>query len=832
MKSLSVKRIAAGIAGAAMIGAAFAAAAVDVDSSGLSNYKFFSGSSPDVKIVVGSSAAASDAVAAANIAAMVGSMAYTSEDITVLGKDGLTAMTNGSSGTVGEAGKVTLEFTLPGVSSQSAYNLKAYVDDNWDASADTTRDPGTNWDGDLSSGTVTGSPASVTGDKTALLQYGGKSYYALKNVGALTIQEEEKVYAFGKQQYYDTDDQVEARQVRVGYEVNFNDPLPYCVDTTKTNAGCATDDTVAKRQVTVKFLGQDWSIVTFSNGSSGVSLTLGKVDQYNPTMKIGDSVTAANGAKITLQDIGPPQGTTYLPNVAFGIVAKDGTDLGLVSVQSGSSKDVTAAGITVKVNDVVTGVSSTNFADVSVYSNKIDLQPGQKVGTAYGNWKVRITSSTTTGGGSQVSKIQLYDTTSDWNLKKGESVPIITGATALNLAYQGLDLQDTDYDPLTFTYVTGKSFPMDDSTGRNYTDAIQITSGKSNAFRPNALHGAGSAITGTDTIFVGTGLYTGNGTATGINQWGISNATRCGFFFYNSSGSTFYDYTAGPVPYYYTSDKYANIACSWVGNVANTTSWARMQITVPEYNEDSEATSSTAGDAKTNVTNVLFDVDGGNFYTTENSTTISSSGSVWAYNSTSPNKEVGYITPRGSVLKSFSSTNAQIWYALKTGHGLLQLTRGSAAAELNKLTLTLGQDESSDIDTGYSVMVKAIGQVTTGSGGSCVIDSATLAALAPSVDKAVTVAMLDTASSPLVVTDDVAGSGKAIAVGGPNVNSVSRAALASGSVDVSTAGSSPVVKVLGDKIVVAGYSAVDTMDAAKELIRWMSANRDAVDALR
>ncbi|PIT85136.1 S-layer protein, partial [Candidatus Micrarchaeota archaeon CG10_big_fil_rev_8_21_14_0_10_59_7] len=79
-----MKRIAAAAAGAAMLGAAVAGA-VSVDDMGLGSFPFYSNGEPNVKIVVGTAAQPSDAVAAANIAAMVGNLAYTSKDITVLG---------------------------------------------------------------------------------------------------------------------------------------------------------------------------------------------------------------------------------------------------------------------------------------------------------------------------------------------------------------------------------------------------------------------------------------------------------------------------------------------------------------------------------------------------------------------------------------------------------------------------------------------------------------------------------------------------------------------------------------------------------------------------
>jgi len=73
VRSLNVKKIAALAAGTALVGAAVAAAGAIT----YSNTPIISESGvPQVKIVVGERAAASDGVVAANIAAMIGNLAW------------------------------------------------------------------------------------------------------------------------------------------------------------------------------------------------------------------------------------------------------------------------------------------------------------------------------------------------------------------------------------------------------------------------------------------------------------------------------------------------------------------------------------------------------------------------------------------------------------------------------------------------------------------------------------------------------------------------------------------------------------------------------------
>jgi S-layer protein (TIGR01564 family) len=95
--------------------------------------------------------------------------------------------------------------------------------------------------------------------------------------------------------------------------------------------------------------------------------------------------------------------------------------------------------------------------------------------------------------------------------------------------------------------------------------------------------------------------------------------------------------------------------------------------------------------------------------------------------------------------------------------------------------------------------------------------------LKASSDKAYVVKALDTSSSPLVVLDTMAAATQPlIVVGGPIVNLVAQ--QTPGGDVAATAGSEAVVKVIGDKILVYGYTAGDTTSAANALIGWLAQN--------
>ena len=68
----------------------------------------------------------------------------------------------------------------------------------------------------------------------------------------------------------------------------------------------------------------------------------------------------------------------------------------------------------------------------------------------------------------------------------------------------------------------------------------------------------------------------------------------------------------------------------------------------------------------------------------------------------------------------------------------------------------------------------------------------------------------------MVLMDSESVSGVAITVGGPSVNTVTAQALQGSSVDFNV--DNVVVKEIGNKIVVAGKSAADTMAAADQFI--------------
>ncbi|HLC45833.1 MAG TPA: hypothetical protein VJI67_03085, partial [archaeon] len=186
-------------------------------------------------------------------------------------------------------------------------------------------------------------------------------------------------------------------------------------------------------------------------------------------------------------------------------------------------------------------------------------------------------------------------------------------------------------------------------------------------------------------------------------------------------------------------------------------------------------------------------------------------------------KEPKFISHRGSVFTSIGAASASLKYAKKLGFSKYALSRASTNATGNKVTGDYKAGDTALNDGGYIVTVD---KVNTGGATGATVGG--VENLGTSIATADSVVALDTGARPLVVLDTnplATGSASVISFGGQLVNSVSASALSGAPL---TAGGEPMVKVFGNKIVVAGYDASGTNEAATALISWLNANRDKV----
>lgn len=825
MKSVNVKRIAAAAAGAAMLGAAFAGA-VAVDP-GLAGFQFFSNGNPNVVLVVGSKAQPADAVAAANVGAMIGNLAYQSgAAVEITGTDLLTC-----GGTV--SGSATLTVETPGVNPALAYDIRTYVNDYLDSNSDTTRNT-SSASPSVSNGTISGDSKLVTQDHTQVLTL--PSTGKITNPKGLNVKEEQRVRLFSRTEFDTSDDRLESRSLQTLYQITFSDPLPLCWDTTKTQATCADKDLLTKSRTKITFLGEQWVIVPFSGktwtlGTNGVAgAALGKEVDYQSFMVSGDSTTLPDGKKVVLADItGIGTGTSTQTRATFQIYAADGSLLDQTSLYPLESYDKN--GVVIFVWDAVGGsIGGTDYAEVSLFANKLDLSDGQEI-SGQGDWKVDLVS-TMSSSSEALQEIVLYDPITLNDLAAGDSVNMIKNLAGLKVTFNGLDLKDDDYDTMNFKVIQNQTLAINGSGAQLNADFLQITSAKSNAFQFE------SGAVNVDNVYV---LLSGNGAygtmANNLSQFGP------GAIFYQ--GQDYFEYSSNStelspgatsnwtstVAYYPSAQDTATIRVFRDGN----TSGDLFFIAIPESTEDGETTSSVSMTGNSDPYWILqYDAALRQFVNSVGSTTIdkigyeadnvTSGGLVGSnLNGTSAysiaNQEPKYVSGRGSVFVSVGASSATIKYAKKLGYAHYVVSKGSTTTTGNKVTSDFTAGEKALDDSGYMVTVDAI--KAGGAGGAV----GNVDQLGTSVETADDITPLDTSANPLVVLDTnpmATQSANVITFGGQIVNSVSASALAGAEL---TTSSEPVVKMVGTKLVVAGYDAAGTTAAANSLIAWLAQNR-------
>lgn len=818
MKSVSIKRIAAVAAGAAMIGAAFAGA---VTPDGLGNYAFFNNGEPQVKLVVGSGAAASDGVAAANIAAMIGNLAYTSKAITVQGTDKLSCTgATGATCSLDDTSKAaSLEITTPGVNPAVAYEMKTFIEGFTDWHSPYDADPRN------SEGAISDFPTDAQSGKTAGTHYRAKRVtgvespllytgYVNDNTASKKYQEEERIYVTSKATWVNADKKVESTPPRLAYHIQFVDPIPFCTNI-KNDGTCNADSDLTKNHhVKVKFLGDDWTIVGFdgynkagATADTGTILTLGKEITTNGLMQVGDAVTdPTSNYTVKLVSVSPfAVTTTQVRDAQFQAFDGTGALVGTYKIAEGGTDTVAGPEIVIGVNKLFSGTGGVANADVTLYSQKLQVKGSGNLDTTDNKyWQTAIelynSSASPALMSDSIKGIRLTRSVSTDYLKNaGDSLSIVDKPKAFKYSFNGLTT--VDYEPLQFTIFTNTlNLPhYSGDTANSLSFGIQISAAKSNAFQINGEN--------TNTLYLDPRLN-----ATGYVK--VYYLKSNGFFGNESQSLGVANASTG-----------ANLSFYYSGSSPATITFLGDDVTGANLTVQEPTTASDALVGK-NTQFGSFRIPVNSFNTTALNF-LASGTTAYAYynfNGTSTSNDIGYITPRGSVYTSLSSTSASLNFAKTISYATFTLSRGSSASATgNVATVSKKKGEEYDIGNGYKVKVLDVSATASGSASGAEVSG--VDQLAPSVSSADSVVALNTATNPLVLLDSdamAASTSKLIVVGGPFVNTV--AASITGS-DVVAAPGQAVVKAFGDKILVAGYSAADTKAAADALIGYLASKR-------
>jgi hypothetical protein len=519
-------------------------------------------------------------------------------------------------------------------------------------------------------------------------------------------------------------------------------------------------------------------------------------------------------------------------------------------------------GVVVDAQQVFVGTGSSSYAKVAVYSQAITMTNGQKLvfdgndaattTDNNANWIADLNWTTVNVGSQMVpalSSIELLQTTSSNEIPIGTSFDILATPVAKQLTFLGL--QSVPQDELTVqsigtqtlninapsatiaangTYATTVTvnpagYNVNNALTNNGFNYVTLTSGDSSAFQ----FGNGNVAQLYINKDLGTILYkdTTDSNYTYVPGLGIVNVTvpagTAGG--YVASTALTYQYPASPMQ--------NNLNLTVWRTATNNATFLYIKEPVVMNNPSGSSGFgfyqidlyyNPAGDS--NYGNNLYNTvtgTSGTLYTNYTAVAPGLNSNVNFGNGTETNP---FVSPGGSVLSSVGSGSISIMYPQSlplaqwwfgSPNNVTVTTSGST---VSSTVLTPGQNYT--LGNGYSVSVTSIGGTASCTGGS---EMGGAAVCSPSTASVVT--QLDTSSQPLVELDSAASpSDQLIVVGGPYVNSI--AAGMTGADSATESPGSSVVTVIGNQVLVAGYTAADTTDAANALIAWLAQNRGTV----
>ncbi|MGV8176369.1 MAG: S-layer protein [Candidatus Bilamarchaeaceae archaeon] len=930
---VNLKKIGAIVAGATILATSVAFAGLMYKDTELLSQN----GQPLVKVVVGEKAAASDGVAAANIAAKVANEAYVKQTLTASWQgtpacaDG--ASTGGAATVTNE--KVTLEITVPGtvaegtavvtplvgetinrqlldrdVSGTQTYALN--VPDTTD-NANPFYNDGSNALGGMDSYTalyrIDGSAFAPFATQSLTDTNSGKNYKEYQNA-----------WIKGYTNFFDTTLSVDAKLNIFTYSVKFagaSDDYGIPICTTPSNSTnyeiCGNDYKTSTHKVAVKFLGEDWIISEMSGTSTQETSLESKVvkggyvklakESASGVLDQGQCLDLGN-VKVCLDDI-----VEYTHEAAISIQDANGNVLQRDKVTEATTKEITAGGTKYRIHVYKTTPGFTfgsKWADMAVFSHELKVESGSKLDPDYDDnkeWKVLVGWKNRGAGQSgddgypdHLRTIILYTTDGEKILNptsqymvEGDSVSIVTKPAQWKLTYNGLDITDDQRDTLQFTLYRENSGTKTFKTGSSEAYKFNVTTpymmvssgrGTNNAFRFTGYYNdLGSTQEGTDDSFyislaqtpygaspIAAGAawikydksndyyvmmnYTGAANAGGSNVSystagdGVETWAGGGMIKWqnrtdlNSSSSnstqvvpTQYDYMARPASgslpdWYFGISEKAGTGVSYNSNDLMVFG-LYLSGTSSSFNIDYQPGTVTGGEGvdsgirqgKTNASTYVLKKDYIRYYSTP---MLSSTATSYYANGT---YKEGFISERGSVFNSIDDTAVTFSIAKQLAHAQFTLSSAGSTSSATATTKILGEGESTVVN-GVTVKVKEITETATcaagGAAASCTLDEATVQPVitgkgepASSVESESVYKL----TNNMVVLDNAAtglDTGVVVTVGGPSVNSVSKSALANSGVDFTA--TPVVVTSVGNKIVVAGFTADDTMTAAEQFL--------------
>ena len=870
MKSLNVKRIAALAAGAAILGATLATAGALT----FSNTQIISAEGvPQVKIVVGDMAAASDGVAAANIATVIGNLAWRSQAVTatVAGASNLGCTVTGGAG-AGTCAisneKVTLSVTLPGVVS-GAVGFNTYINDFVDKKLENRNKTGQD---DKYNTSIDLTPFSATfGDNASVRKITASDFPTLSSptvsdpYANKQYTEEQTLWVQSKAEYDSTLKKLVASNPHGAYKVEFTQdqsgiPVGTCDATVYSNlaspyntavyAGdytkCPSTDLTERHRVHIGWLGDTYiisamsaptttactSMTTTTSECTGGSINLAKESAYG-VVHVGENLTA--GAYIIkLVDIEAPLGNGVEAAASIQVLDSTGTILKedkisppLTTSYSWTAPDGTKVRIRVyKTNPGY--YAFAKWAEMAVYSQEFTLSDATDVNSDNKGWVVSLAwrnkdPTYNSSVADSLRKIILRDedpTNILIKLGEGDTYNLIDKPTVYQLQYGGLTLGTGDYDSLSLTIIH-QDFPVQVNVAASCSDStnsttlrdeylLQVASSVKDAFQ----------LSGPTTVNAQQ-FYVRLGNSTNIpaaNQQIVFQQPGAGTCYYNMTATSI-SYLAGDATTDDTPVSIANYPTYWNTTIGGINA---MNITFRE------AASVSSGVYDLFGLQILNDTDGSRKFLLSSTATqtmryvgvTSAMGNDFALGTI--NAEEGYITERGSQFADVSTQSAAWKRARRLGEMKFFVKTTGTTPTTGTLVGPLGEGETANVGGGVSVKVmnitETVGACTSGGAGACLVTGTDQLTATPSVTTAIVPTPLNTATAKLVVLDkDADTAATLIVVGGNLVNTVADEVVKAGGIDLATEG--VVVRAVGTKrILVAGYTGDQTTAAADQFI--------------
>ena len=637
-------------------------------------------------------------------------------------------------------------------------------------------------------------------------------------------------------------------------------------DSTGTLGTCAEEDGLGAARYTINFLGQTWVISGLEyNGGFGTittvldndeevglpsagdfTLKLAKESAYG-YVNVGECLQSGD-TKVCLDDISEATGSTNIHPAIVSIYQGDSTTpVAQDQIDPGYSKEISVGGgntVTVHVYQTAPGYTfGSSWAEMAIYEDEIKLESGKKF-LEYkdldpeSDWHVDIAVSAEDAGTSattdlddvtHIKAITLWtdadaiDAVDEDGLHEGESVPVVDVDGYQAYEFEATGLEDYSPDTLKYEYKdSGKDFNgvQDPGTTRGFAgnvvaaNYIKITSEQSEAFKTS------TGKKGSELYLVWEDDGDGNPEDAGTDEyyvilrdkdgdyWGVDHIAANGNLDdlqYKYAGS---DY--GFIELIY--NQAAGVHTFSIGVIEN--------IGEISSTEDYDFLETTG------------DFAAGQFYA-YGGTTSDDDKIFFNYNAApdpmveglnyngGSHEDEGFITLRGSVVDTLSDDMVKIKVSDKVREfvGMVKPV-GSSLEPNTQIVGPLREGESATVgDVTIEVESIDVQTSTTTSGTSgevsaTIVDDSTGADLGSTVE-----AVTPYDAGKLVyldneVTDDT---GVLITVGGNAVNTVSAAAMEEAGLSLSE--DNPVlVETVGNKIVVAGYTAQDTLTAANQFL--------------